>query len=97
MNAPKSIALITCGIKGLNTQRKSSHFEHVISKIYVHNNEDSKYCQLHYPNAEFVEKKEYILQDSSIDHVIIFEPASEDLPLIAEVLKSGKNVQILRN
>ena len=97
MNASKSIALIKCGLKGLNAQDFTSRSEKVISKIFVLNNEDSKHCRIHYPNAELVDKKEFILQDTSIDHVIIIDPASKDMDLVAEVLKAGKKVQILNN
>ena len=97
MNAVKSIALIQCGIKGYPVQELPSRGEKAISKVFVLNNGDSKSIRTHYPHAEFVDNKEFILQDTSIDHVIICDPASADMHLVAEVLKAGKKVQILTN
>jgi len=44
-----------------------------------------------------VDQKEFILEDDLIDHVIIFTPEVNDMPLIQAVLQSGKNVQIMHN
>ncbi len=48
-----------------------------------------------YPQAEIVQDKQSILQDEGIDLVIVSAPAKEDLPLVGEVLRAGKNVRIM--
>ena len=95
MNASKPVGVIECGTKGVSSLVHKTALNKVISKIYVLKSEDSRQYGIHFPNAEIVDKKELILQDSDIDHVIIYEPASEHMHLVAEVLKTGKKVQII--
>jgi predicted dehydrogenase len=49
------------------------------------------------PGVEFVEDKEAILSDDSIDLVVVCNPDQKDLPLIAECIRAQKKVQILHD
>ena len=92
MKAPTSIGLINCGKKGLAVSITGTNEAMAISKIYLPRKAGAVQYKHRYPNAEIVEEKEVILQDSTIDQVIICEPGTEDLHLVAELLQSGKKV-----
>ena len=96
MNTPKTIGFIKCGKKQLAAD-SSLNGSRSISKIFIRETEDLQQCMVHYPEAEIVHTKEPILNDTTIDHVIFYEPGTEDMKFVAEVLQSGKNVQILKN
>ena len=49
----------------------------------------------HYPDAEFVQDKSAIINDGSIDLVIISSPDDEGMNIVTEALEAGKNVRIL--
>lgn len=49
----------------------------------------------HYPQSEIVLHKESIMQDASIELVVISGPGRQDLDLVAEVLQSGKHVRVV--
>jgi|SRR5215218_3890431 len=98
MHIPSTIGLIHFGNKrqvpATNTMDRPSA---AVRKIFVSNEDDAQFYQLQYPAAEIVFKTENIIQDNSIDHVIIYEPASDNLKLVAEVLQTGKKVQIFKS
>lgn len=48
-----------------------------------------------YPKSEIVQSKHAIINDKSIELVIVSSPAKEDLSLVGEVLESGKQVRIV--
>lgn len=49
----------------------------------------------HYPHAEIVQDKRAIMEDSSIDLIVISGAANSDLDLVAEVLQAGKHVRLV--
>lgn len=49
----------------------------------------------HYPHAEIVQDKRAIMEDSSIDLIVISGAAKSDLDLVAEVLQTGKHVRLV--
>jgi predicted dehydrogenase len=51
--------------------------------------------RLHYPQSEIVQDKRAIMDDSSIDLIVISGAAKSDLDLVAEVLQTGKHVRIV--
>ncbi|PZR28377.1 MAG: hypothetical protein DI535_06985 [Citrobacter freundii] len=48
-----------------------------------------------FPDVEIVNSAADIVNDSSIDLIILADPASRDLNLIATALEAGKNIRIL--
>lgn len=49
----------------------------------------------HYPQSEIVQDKRAIMEDSSIDLIVISGAAKDDLDLVAEVLQTGKHVRLV--
>ncbi|WP_276483386.1 hypothetical protein [Paraflavitalea pollutisoli] len=49
----------------------------------------------HYPHSEIVQDKRAIMEDSSIDLIVISGAAKSDLDLVAEVLQAGKHVRLV--
>lgn len=48
-----------------------------------------------YPQSEVVEDKRAIMEDSSIDLIVISGAGKSDLDWVAEVLQTGKHVRIV--
>jgi len=48
-----------------------------------------------YPNAEMVNDIKAIVEDSTIDLVIISSAKANDLPLVEQILQSGKHLRII--
>jgi len=91
-------AIIKCGVKAQEFNLNNElHPNTTISKLYIPEEADVTFFKNRYPQAEIVDQKEFILEDELIDHVIIFTPEVNDMPLIQAVLQSGKNVQIMHN
>ncbi|HZG25556.1 MAG TPA: hypothetical protein VEZ17_13285 [Chitinophagaceae bacterium] len=51
--------------------------------------------ELNYPGAEIVNNIQSIIQDDTIELVIVSTPASGDLSVVARVLEAGKHVRII--
>ncbi len=49
----------------------------------------------HYPQSEIVQDKRAIMEDSTIDLIVISGAAKDDLDLVAEVLQTGKHVRLV--
>jgi predicted dehydrogenase len=49
----------------------------------------------HYPEAEIVQDAQSIIQDGSIDLVILLSPDEEGMNTVTDALSAGKNVRIL--
>ncbi len=74
----------------LENETVSNNYQ--IKKVFTKQN---PYATEHYPDAQFVENSNEILQDDSIDLVIIASPDDEGMELVSEALGAGKNVRIL--
>lgn len=74
----------------LENNAASNNFQ--IKKVFTKMN---PYAAEHYPDAEFVENKSDIIQDGSIDLVIIASPDDEGMDIVSEALEAGKSVRIL--
>ena len=75
-------------------QLKIDEFEFLVNtqKVLVKMNSSATD---HYPDAEFVQDKSAIINDGSIDLVIISSPDDEGMNIVTEALEAGKNVRIL--
>jgi hypothetical protein len=58
-------------------------------------NASPEVTRLRYPQSEIVQDKRAIMEDSSIDLIVISGAAKSDLDLVAEVLQTGKHVRIV--
>ena len=71
-----------------NTESNNFHIKKVLVKM-------NSSATDHYPDAEFVQDKSAIINDGSIDLVIISSPDDEGMNIVTEALEAGKNVRIL--
>jgi predicted dehydrogenase len=74
----------------LDSKNESNNFH--IKKVLANASHSSA---AYYPDAEFVQDKNAILQDGSIDLVIISSPGKEGMSIVTEALEAGKSVRIL--
>lgn len=65
-----------------------------LKKVMVQNT-SPELSRLHYPQSEIVQDKRAIMEDSTIDLIVISGAAKSDLDLVAEVLQTGKHVRIV--
>lgn len=65
-----------------------------LKKVMV-KNASPEIMRSHYPDAEIVQDKRSIMEDSSIDLIVISGAPKTDLDLVAEVLQTGKHVRIV--
>lgn len=70
--------------------RQSFH----LKKVMVQN-ASPEITRLHYPHSEIVQDKRAIMEDATIDLIVISGAAKNDLDLVAEVLQTGKHVRIV--
>ena len=97
MKAIKNIGIIDCRVPGQNFQvEKLSHLNgYSIKKVWVTNSSSTGNIRLQYPEVEIVNDKSSIIEDSSIDLVIVSAAAALDLDTAGEILKAGKHLWIL--
>jgi len=97
MDTLTNIALIECdSSKAPFTLDNTSlingfHLKKVLAKRTI----TERMAKEQYPQSEIVQSKQAIINDKSIELVIVSSPAKEDLPLVGEVLESGKSVRIV--
>ena len=65
-----------------------------LKKVMVQN-ASPEIMRLHYPQSEIVQDKQAIIEDSTIDLIVISGAAKSDLDWVAEVLQTGKHVRIV--
>jgi scyllo-inositol 2-dehydrogenase (NADP+) len=93
----KNVGLIECGnatIPSLSNDFSPSNGFRV-TKILAKNIIADQYVREYYPNAELVADSGSIMNDASIELVIVSTPDSNDLTLVAEALGAGKQVRVL--
>lgn len=97
MHTIKNIGIIECGTSGKNFH--TNHSAHlngfVVSKILVADTSAAQMVHKQYPNTELVFDKASILNDNTIDMVILSEPNETELFMVGEILQAGKQVRIL--
>lgn len=97
MATTKNIGLIECGAaqKPLFISPLSTLEGYSIKKILstAHSNETT--IRSRYPSAEIVDNTRAILDDSSIDLVIVSRPTPNDMGIVGEAIKAGKQIRII--
>ena len=97
MDTLTNIALIECNAnKGpyfLDITSALNGFN--LKKVLAKRTITERLAKEQYPQSEIVLSKQAIINDKSIELVIISSPAKEDLSLVGEVLESGKQVRIV--
>ena len=97
MISNKNIGLIDCSSSGRNFQ--NTHLTNLtgynIKKIMVSDYASTGIVQSQFPEVEIVLDKNDILNDGSIELVILSAPKEHEISLVGEILQSGKQVRIL--
>lgn len=97
MKTLKKFGLVECGTQGklfrLPDLSKQEGYE--LKKILLQGDVSADTAKMEYPQAEIVADKQAILQDHSIELVIVSSPGDDDMGLVGEVLKAGKHVRIV--
>ena len=66
-----------------------------LKKVLIKQNIGNHIAKEYYPRAEMVQDTNSIINDESIELVIVSAPAETDLNLVAEALEAGKQVRVL--
>lgn len=96
METITNVGLIECKTPGEAFQTDSLGNRHGfhLKKVMAKNN-SPELTRLQYPQSEIVQDKRAIMEDSTIDLIVISGAAKSDLDLVAEVLQTGKHVRIV--
>jgi len=97
MNTIKYIGLIECGSlqKPLYISPASILQGYAVKKVLSPGGTSETNIKSRYPLAEVVASTRDILDDSSIDLVIVSDPSNEDMSMVGEALKAGKQIRII--
>lgn len=89
--------LIECGVSDqIFHLDQTSHLNgYSITKAYVTDKTSAGIVQMKCPQAEIVADKTAILEDSSIDFILVLSPKADDMNFIGEALQAGKQVRIM--
>lgn len=66
-----------------------------VKKVLLKQNIGNHIAREYYPHAEMVQDTHSIINDESIELVIVSAPGETDLNLVAEAIEAGKQVRIL--
>jgi predicted dehydrogenase len=97
MAEKRNAGLIECG-PSTNPYEISSNSEFDgfhLKKVLVKQKITDRLAEEYYPQAEIVEDINSIINDKTIELVIVSEPGDADLNLVAEALEAGKQVRVL--
>ncbi|MBN9381532.1 MAG: hypothetical protein J0H74_12245 [Chitinophagaceae bacterium] len=91
----KNVGLIEFDPNGKKTQigENLGVARQTLKKVFTAGNPDN--VKLHYPEAEVVNDTHSIIQDNSIELIIISSGERRDLEFIGDALKSGKNLLMI--
>ena len=78
--------------EALATER-SENFK--LKKIFADDKVAEGFAKTQYPQAEIVNDIHAILNDASIDLVIVSAPSSKDSTMVQHIMKAGKKVRII--
>ena len=96
METLKFAGLIQCGDSMVNSVDPQNEFDGFqLKKVLVRENIENHLAKEYYPHAEMVHDTKSILNDESIELVIVSAPAESDLNLVAEAIGAGKQVRVL--
>jgi scyllo-inositol 2-dehydrogenase (NADP+) len=97
MNTIKYIGLIECGSlqKPLYVSPVSILQGYAVKKVLSTEGTNEETIKSRYPLAEVVGNTRDILDDSSIDLVIVSDPSPEDMGMVGEALQAGKQIRII--
>jgi hypothetical protein len=97
MDTIKNVGLIECGTlhKPLYVSPVSILKGYTVKKVLSTDGTIDPNINNRYPGVEIVEHTKDILDDSTIDLVIVSDPAHEDMDIVGEVLQSGKQMRII--
>ena len=96
-NIKYNIGLIECGTlqKPLYLSPVSVMHGYAVKKVLTTDVTDKTGAKTRYPEAEMVETAREILDDSSIDLVIVSGPSNDDMAVVGEALQAGKQIRII--
>ncbi|MEP7111090.1 MAG: Gfo/Idh/MocA family oxidoreductase [Ferruginibacter sp.] len=97
MNTIKNIGLIECGTlqKPLYISPVSNMEGYSIKKILSTGDTNEVNIKSRYPLAEIVDNTRDILDDNSIDLVIVSGPSQDDMGMVGEAIQAGKQIRII--
>ena len=97
MDTTKYIGLIECGSlqKPLFISPVSILQGYAVKKVLATNGSNETNIKSRYPLAEVVTSTRDILDDQSIELVIVSEPSTEDMNMVGEALQAGKQIRII--
>ena len=93
----KYVGLIECGHATIPSLAKDVNPSngYQVTKILSGGTATNTLVKDHYPDAEMVNDSSSIINDSSIELVIIAGTANGDLGVVAQALDAGKQVRVL--
>ena len=97
MSNVKSAGVIECGMKDETSikDRIGNTNGLLLKKILLKNKASVAATQSYYPQAELVTDSASIIQDDTIELVLVADPQEKDKDLIRQVLQTGKHVRII--
>ena len=97
MNKIKTAGVIESGIKGESfiKDRIGNTKDYYFKKILIKDKTYAALTQSQYPKAELVEDIEAIIQDDTIELVLVTASAGNNKDIIGQVLQNGKHVRII--
>lgn len=97
MSTHKNIGLIECSLPGQSFQielMQDLNGYH-LKKAFVTDHSSEGIFKSHYPQVEIVDDKSSIINDNTIELVIVSAPSATDMEMVSEVMNAGKHVRIL--
>jgi predicted dehydrogenase len=97
MNTNKNIGLIECNSKGEISAITSNNNPdgYIVKKIMAPNKVSGEIAISQFPEAQLVDDINCIIEDSSIDLILVSKPKQSDMTMVGEAVKAGKNVRII--
>jgi predicted dehydrogenase len=92
-----NVGLIECGVSDqIFHLNHTSHLNgYSITKAFTKDKSSAGIIQSQCPSAEIVDNKTAILEDNSIDFILVLSPKPDDLTFIGEALQAGKQVRVM--
>lgn len=96
MDRLKYAGLIECGDSILNFADAQNEFDGwQLKKVLVKEDVENNVAREFYPEAELVSDTDSIMNDKTIELVIVSAPGEADLTLVAKAIGAGKQVRVL--
>ncbi len=97
MESNKNIALIDCSERAeISRSANTSNLNgYIVKKILTSNKVPEDIIQSQFPEAQLVHDLNSIIQDSSIDLILVSKPTRTDIDMVGEAIQAGKNVRII--